>query len=292
MKVTISSLSAVTIVCAFVTGSKAYCGEAVRFESTHIRFVEVTFLPGEKVVLPAQSTPAVVAVDGSLPNIAEAASSDGKSTRIYYGNRATPPTNAPYPWCRVDSAEPQRSFRVTGKYPLHYYRIEYKRIDGDAYADKWRVWYPWILDPVKQVKDPGRGPQSGPGYSAEYPYPKAYDPTLAAPANHFVRYEDAHVQLVEVVVRPGETENFHGHPYSSVFADDGGGFYPGIELHNEVVNPDSINPRGKIGLPPSKFKYPTCFAAVPEWPHAVTVTGGVPQHFYRLHFKTLTGEHR
>jgi hypothetical protein len=275
---------------ALVMASAAWSKETVRYESAHIRFVELTFLPGEKVSLPAQSIPAVIAVEGSFPTITEAM--PDKSAAAGYGNRAMPPANAKYPWCRVDLAEPARSLTVTGKFPLHYYRIEYKRVDGDAYPQKWREWYPWFSDPVAKVKDPGRGQQPGPPYSAEYPYPKAYDPTVAAPANHLVRYEDEHVQFVEVVVRPGETENFHGHPYSSVFADDGGGFYPPIKLHNEVVNPDSKNPRGEIGLPPGKAKYPTCFAAVPEWPHAVTATGDVPQHFYRLHFKTLAGEQK
>ena len=32
-----------------------------------------------------------------------------------------------------------------GAAPLHYYRIEYKRIDGDGFAANWKKWYPWML---------------------------------------------------------------------------------------------------------------------------------------------------
>jgi hypothetical protein len=41
---------------------------------------------------------------------------------------------------------------------------------------------------------------------------------------------------------------------------------------------------------PGGAKYPTCYAAVPEGPHAVTVFGKVPNHFYRIHFKRVDGE--
>jgi hypothetical protein len=30
------------------------------------------------------------------------------------------------------------------KVPVHYYRVEYKRIDGDDLVANWRRWYPWM----------------------------------------------------------------------------------------------------------------------------------------------------
>jgi hypothetical protein len=44
-----------------------------------------------------------------------------------------------------------------------------------------------------------------------WPYAPAMDAPVAAPKNHIVRF-------LEVVIRPGETEYMHGHPYPSVFA--------------------------------------------------------------------------
>jgi hypothetical protein len=262
----------------------------VLYESMHIRFVEVTHLPGDKDLVSDERYPAILAVDAVWPTTIEEPLDTNAVDGETIGNRATPPLGKAYPWCAVETKPSARTVTVTGTFPQHYYRIEYKRIDGDGYAAKWAHWYPWILDRVRPVKDMGYTPQPGTSYSEDYPYPNLYDPTMAAPANHYVRYEDAHVQLVEVVIRPGEKENMHGHPYSSVFADDGGGFYPPIKLHNDVLNPKSINPRGIAGVAPGNERYPTCYAAIPEWPHAVTVTGKVAQHFYRLHFKYLDGD--
>ena len=28
--------------------------------------------------------------------------------------------------------------------PLHYYELEYKRIDGDGLNTHWKEWYPWM----------------------------------------------------------------------------------------------------------------------------------------------------
>jgi hypothetical protein len=27
---------------------------------------------------------------------------------------------------------------------LHYYRIEFKRLDGDGLQSHWQEWYPWM----------------------------------------------------------------------------------------------------------------------------------------------------
>ena len=29
--------------------------------------------------------------------------------------------------------------------PLHYYCIEYKRIDGEDFKTQWQQWYPWAM---------------------------------------------------------------------------------------------------------------------------------------------------
>jgi hypothetical protein len=82
----------------------------------------------------------------------------------------------------------------------------------------------------------------------------------------------------------------HGHPYPSVFATDGAGFEPVVVATNEPLDPASGNPRGAVGRAPAGSAYPSCYAAKSEAPHRVTVTGAVPNHFYRLHFKRVDGE--
>jgi hypothetical protein len=269
-----------------LSGAPAVAADKLLYESDHIRFVEVTRTAGETVTVGDEKLPAVVAVDAAWPKI-EIENLDAAAAGESIGTKALPPLGRSYPWCRVEEPHAPYSVKIVGTFPQHFYRIEYKRIDGDAYAENWRTYYPWLAQRNASVASPGASSAAGSKPSADYPYPAKFDPTVAAPANHFVRYEDDHVQLVEVVIRPGEKENMHGHPYSSVFADDGGGFAAAILLHNDVLDPNSINPRGAVGLPPSGKSFPQCWAAVPEWPHQVTVTGKVPQHFYRLHFKYM-----
>jgi hypothetical protein len=268
----------------------AFAADKVLYESDHIRFVEVTRAAGEIATVDDEKLPAVVAVDAVWPKI-QTRNLHATAARRSVGAKALPPQGRRYPWCRVEEPHAPYSVRVVGTFPQHFYRIEYKRIDGDTYAANWRSYYPWLAQQAVSTANAGASIAAGSRPSADYPYPPKFDPTVAAPANHLVRYEDDHVQLVEVVIRPGEKENMHGHPYSSVFADDGGGFAAAILLHNDVLDPKSINPRGSVGLSPAGNPFPQCWAAVPEWPHQVTVTGEVPQHFYRLHFKYLEQKH-
>src|SRR5579862_3118840 len=60
-----------------------------------------------------------------------------------------------------------------------------------------------------ETKNPGK-----------WPYPDAYDSVVAAGEIHHIRYEDAHIRLIEVAYFPGVHGNMHGHPYPSVFAYD------------------------------------------------------------------------
>jgi hypothetical protein len=282
------SSAAVLAVCVAMAPPSAMAGEKILYESDHVRFVEVTRWPGQSETV-ASPFPSVLAVDAAWPTLTETTAAGSAALHVA-GKEALPPDGSAYPWCQSQAARSPHVVAVTGPFPQHYYRIDYKRIDGDDFSANWRKWYPWLLElPPSTVKDLGRT-GAGTPYSKEWPYPIAYNALTAAPANHLLRYDDDHVQLLEVVIRPGERENMHGHPYPSVFADDGAGFTPVIEGQNQNLDPESGNPRGEMGPAPAGAKYPTCFAAVPEGPHAVTVTGTVPNHFYRIHFKRVDGE--
>lgn len=261
--------------------------EKTLFEDDHVRLVEVTYWPGESFTTVAQLSPVIVAIDAELPTVSM--TDTAKQVNVSEGNRSVPPLGRPFPWCQVQALSQSQTGRVKGDFPLHFYRMEYKRIDGDGFSGNWQKWYPWAIKSSIQKQNLGTELQVGEPHSKDFPYPSVYEALSAAPANHFLRYRDEHVELVEVFIRPGESENIHGHPLPSVFFDDGGGFYPAVQATNFYLNPDTPLPRGAVGKPPAELTYPSCYGAIPQWPHSVTVTGNVPQHFFRLQFVRMDG---
>jgi hypothetical protein len=180
---------------------------------------------------------------------------------------------------------------VKGDFPQHYYRIDYKRIDGKDYGANWKTWYADVFGPpAKVLPDPGKSLAKAAPLSKEWPFNIGYSATTSAPANHTVRYEDDHIEFLEVAIREGETEHMHGHPYPSVYSDDGGFLPAGAEYKNATLVANSPPPMGKMTADPKTGPYPLCFSAVPEAPHAVSVIKGPPQHFYRVHFKRVDGD--
>jgi len=274
------------------TGIPGHAQEKILFEDAHARVVEVTRWPGGIIDVAAEAHPAIIAVDSPWPAVQV---SGGEASAKVDGTPGRPPHGIVYPWCQVLGPSGAERVQVLGSFPQHFYRIEYKRIDGPDFSAHWRSWYPWILAPVRRVPDMGHTPQPGQPFSAEWPYPLVYNAVTAAPANHFVRYEDAHVQLVEVTVRPGETENMHGHPYRSVYANDGAGPTDPVPTKqvNKTLHPVSEPPWGSregrgSALPGQAF--PDCLAAAPEAPHQVYNPDRVPEHFFRLQFKRIDGD--
>ena len=275
-------LAAVSVALTMVAHSVA-ATEAVLFEDQHVRFVEVTQWPGEQVATSARAIPAMIAADAVWPELSVQGKMTGGTARGY------PTGGKLYPWCQTLGDQEAGSVTVKSDFPLHYYRMEYKRIDGDGYATHWKSWYADLMKNIPKLQGAAPTMESGPVVSSEWPFPIQYDAAVAAPANHYVRYQDNHIQLVEVFIRPGETELMHGHPLSSVYFDDGGGFYPNIETHSENLRPNPPSFKG-VGLAAPADKYPTCYAANPQWVHATTAIGTLPQHFYRLQFARLDGD--
>ena len=126
--------------------------------------------------------------------------------------------------------------------------------------------------------------------SEAWPFDEGYSPVKAAPANHTIRYADDHIEVIEVAIRDGETENMHGHPYPSVYSDDGGFLPAGAVYKNERLLKNVKPHIGKFSSPPSGAEFPICFAAFEETPHAVKVEKGPSQHFYRVQFKRVDGD--
>jgi ketosteroid isomerase-like protein len=260
-------------------------GEKVLYEDAHARLVEVTHWPGDKVTMAPLALPSIIAADAPWPELSAPPGTGGLVSGTHL-----PPGGKSYPWCQTQAEQKAYDVTVKGNFPQHYYRLEYKRIDGDGFAANWRTWYASMMQDIPKMLNPPPTMQSGAPLSADWPFPTAYAAVAAAPANHYLRYQDSHVELLEVFIRPGEKENLHGHPYSSVYFDDGGGFYPVIETTNEYMRPDSPGFRDTKGQVAPGLKYPTCYSANPQWVHSVTVTGQLPQHFYRMQFIRMDGD--
>jgi mannose-6-phosphate isomerase-like protein (cupin superfamily) len=150
-----------------------------------------------------------------------------------------------------------------------------------------------MLRPLVLVQKLQAGSFLGPNLSEQWPFPSAYDSVFAAPNNYRLLYEDGHIRLLEVTVRPGETTPMHGHPYASVLA-----FNAVTADANKIVDaklvPDSpFNGQGAgYGPPPRVFnmKVPTCMTVAPQAPHAITNNDIVPLHYYRIEFKRVDGD--
>lgn len=263
----------------------------VHYEDAHIRFVEYAVYSGTNAV-EAVPYPSVLMTDAAWPEVTEAtAAGAADASPETSSDTVLPFDNRPYPHCRVDSPRAAKVVTVTGDFPQHYYRIEYKRVDGKEYPANWKAWYPDVFAPPAQVvKDPALSLKGKDPLSKEWPFNAGYSSTTAAPANHTVRYQDDHVELIEVAIRPGETENMHGHPYPSVYADDGGFSPAEAKYVNQSIVKDFTVPWGKLTSPFDAGVYPLCFSAIPEPPHQVSVKSGPPQHFYRVHFKRVDGD--
>jgi hypothetical protein len=275
----------------------------VLFEDVRVRLSEFTLLPGESTRMNGHPYPAVIAIDAPQPSVTRKPLDPIASERDVGGGYARAPEGTDYPYCRTVGPEAPFTVTNTSAFLQHYYRIEFKRQDWPELKSQWKTWYPWMLEPLKPAKELDPKANLGPPFSRDFPFPLAYDSVAAAPNNHYLRYGDGHVHFVEVIIRPGETELMHGHPYPSVFARDGvplGAPAPprspnaprdgggGNQLL--VPPPEGAARIGGWAWAPEGFAGPNCTTMHPEPPHKVHNGTTWPDHFYRLEFVRLDGE--
>jgi hypothetical protein len=156
----------------------------VRYVDSHVRLVEVAYFPGVIGNMHGHPFPSVFAVDAPVPN---ATNTRFDPARNMDSVKADPPESAVFPTCRA--ASPQFLHHETNldSYPHHFYRLEFRRIDGAGLAAQWRDWYKY---------------------------------TVTGPERSRLLFESDHVRLVEVLIRPGETRRAAPNPYPSVIAMD------------------------------------------------------------------------
>lgn len=104
------------------------------YEDDHISLKEILVLPGQSQHADAISTPSIIVTD-----VADMPIPSGKGTHkspVLKGFEAL--------GCSTAAVRDGAVARNTGSTPLHYYRFEYKRVDGDGIKDHWKEWYPWL----------------------------------------------------------------------------------------------------------------------------------------------------
>ncbi|TMB32635.1 MAG: hypothetical protein E6J61_07100 [Deltaproteobacteria bacterium] len=241
----------------------------VLYEDGEIMFLEVANPPGLDVRMHGHPYPSVFARDaGAGQNTAGVAMKDvlldekGPFNGEGWG-QGPPPSGLQFPRCTT--SPPQGPHKPINKsdVPVHFYRIEFRRLDGDEIATRWKDWYPWMREPSRPVKNVAQ-----------------MDSIAAAPDNYHLLYEDGHVRLLEVGIRPGETTPRHAHPYPAVLAFN-------------AATPTSDAGEGAGRAPPPAvldMKFPLCLTSAPQGAHVIHNGGSAPLHYYRIEFKRVDGE--
>jgi len=286
------------------------------YDDSKLRFIEVTIGPGEKEPMSGEPYPSVYLYDAPQPDAAQIVDTKLDPDSALNGQGAghgVAPHGAEFPTC--DTMAPRAPHQIAnhGTIPVHFYILEFKRLDGADLGANWKEWYPWMVGPIPEFKnlDPAG---LGPPFSKEWPYPIAMDSVKAAPNNHKALYADERVRLVEVTERPESQENLHGHPYRSVFVNDTAPAAPqpnaaAAPPPATAAAPPAKTPLGKPGpyhkgevgdyqwdanavpwlrgapaRPPAGMMAPACSSAMPQTLHAHINGGEVPGHFYRIEF--------
>ncbi len=116
----------------------------------------------------------------------------------------------------------------------------------------------------------------------QWRWPDNLQAEISAPKNHKILYEDDHVKVIEVTIRPGDKEVLHGHMNPSVFAIDA------LQPKGDNTQVDGTVLDVKRSL--ADLKLPTCAAIGPQAPHQFHNTDTFAQHFYRVEFKRVDGD--
>ena len=246
----------------------------VLFENENIMFLEVANPPELDVHMHGHPYPSVFARDtGSGPGVAgiPLAESHLDPASPFAGKgwgQGGPPAGLQFPRCTTAPPEAPHKPINHGAVPVHFYRIEFRRLDGEDFRTHWKDWYPWMLKPAAPFTNPRMD----------------LDPVVAAPNNYRLLYEDGHVRLVEVTIRPGETTPAHSNPYASVLA------FSTVVDEQSIIDAHSPAPGHAPAPTVFDMKVPTCTTLAPEPPHTIRNNGAVPLHYYRIEFKRVDGD--
>ena len=119
------------------------------FEDGKMRFIEVTIRPGETTPMHGDPYPTVFvynSISGDPSLVTETYLDPASPLNGQGGGHSGPPKlyNLTAPTCGTVAPQGPHKIHNGLTVPVHYYRVEYKRIDGDGLAANWRKWYPWM----------------------------------------------------------------------------------------------------------------------------------------------------
>jgi len=107
----------------------------VLFENDHIRLLEVTVQPGETEPMHGHMYPSVFAYDAVQPklknHILEGVDSTDPPVRRYEDS------NWSQPECRTMPIQAPHQVTILDSFPQHFYRLEFKMIDGKGIETHW-----------------------------------------------------------------------------------------------------------------------------------------------------------
>jgi hypothetical protein len=110
------------------------------YEDNTVRLFEVSVPAGHGDTAVKQPYPAVMAFDTARAfNAIDAVIGADNG-------RSSPPTGLAMPRCMTVGAGLSSTFHNDGNLAIHYYRLEFKRIEGDMLKDHWREWYPYMTE--------------------------------------------------------------------------------------------------------------------------------------------------
>src|SRR5262249_37788927 len=119
------------------------------FENDKMRLLEVTIRPGETTPMHGTPYPAVLAfnaISGDPKLVTDKFLDPSSPLNGQGAAHAGPPKvyNLKVPKCAVTPPRAPHAIHNGGSAPLHYYQMEYKRIDGEGLTAHWREWYLWM----------------------------------------------------------------------------------------------------------------------------------------------------
>jgi hypothetical protein len=213
----------------------------VRYIDSHVRLVEVAYFPGVKGNMHGHPYPSVFAVDSPVPN---ATNTPLDPAHNMVAVLSPPPEGAKFPFCRAASPQNPHHESNLDSFPHHFYRLEFLRMDGADFKAHWKDWY--------------RITQTGPDRSR-------------------LMYEDDHIRLVEVLIRPGETRRSPANAAPAVIAYD--------------IDTPIPHDKGGHESPALKgFDTLKCATTSASAAAVTRNTSDVPIHYYRIEFKRIDGD--
>ena len=214
----------------------------VRYLDSTIRLVEVAYFPGVVGNVHGHPFASVFAVDAPVPNSTNTMTDPTRNMIAAVGKA---PEGMAYPICRAATPQYPHHESNLDSFPHHFFRLEFQRIDGKELKANWKDWYRF---------------------------------TPVGPDKSRTLFEDDHVRLVEVLIRPGETRKASANPLPAVIA------YDAVDTKVPLAKGGHTSP------PLAAFDTLNCATTGPAPAEVTHNTGSVPIHYYRIEFKRIDGD--